>query len=141
MCFSENSDMSKRTRASASSKTSAASVFASSVLPTPVGPRNANAAMGFDGSPSPALDRRTASATSAQASGWPTTRAASVASRSRSFCRSVDTSRAADTPVHAATTAAMSSGVTVSRATMDPLSWSSASSMAASFCSSSGMAV
>ena len=57
------SDMSMRTIARSSSKRNSASVRASSVLPTPVGPRNRNEPIGRFGSDSPARDRRIAFAT------------------------------------------------------------------------------
>src|SRR5660398_319802 len=49
-CFSEYSDMSIRTIARSSSNRKSASAFASSVLPTPVGPRNRNEPVGRSGS-------------------------------------------------------------------------------------------
>ena len=48
-CFSPYSDMSMRTIACSSSNKNSASVFASSVLPTPVGPRNRNEPVGGSG--------------------------------------------------------------------------------------------
>ena len=57
------SDMSMRTIARSSSNRKSASVRASSVLPTPVGPRNRNEPIGRFGSDSPARDRRIAFAT------------------------------------------------------------------------------
>ena len=49
----------------------------SSVLPTPVGPRNMNEPIGRCGSCKPARARRTAVETALTASAWPTTRCAS----------------------------------------------------------------
>ena len=57
------SDMSMRTIARSSSNRNSASVRASSVLPTPVGPRNRNEPIGRCGSESPARERRIAFAT------------------------------------------------------------------------------
>ena len=68
------SDMSMRSTARSSSKSSAASVRASSVLPTPVGPRNRNEPIGRSGSPRPERERRMALETASTASSWPTTR-------------------------------------------------------------------
>ena len=51
------SDMSMRTMASSLSNSRLASALESSVLPTPVGPRNRKLAMGRFGSLRPALDR------------------------------------------------------------------------------------
>ena len=48
-----------------------ASARASSVLPTPVGPRNRNEPIGRSGSCSPARERRSAVATASIASSWP----------------------------------------------------------------------
>jgi hypothetical protein len=56
-CFSIYSDISIRTNASSVSNRYAASAFANSVLPTPVGPRKIKLAMGRLGSASPARDR------------------------------------------------------------------------------------
>ena len=53
--------MSMRTMASSSSKRNSARALASSVLPTPVGPRKMNEPMGRRGSQRPARARRTAS--------------------------------------------------------------------------------
>ena len=59
-CFSMYSDMSMRIIARSSSNMNSASARASSVLPTPVGPRNRNEPIGRLGSLSPARPRRTA---------------------------------------------------------------------------------
>ncbi|SLA74531.1 Uncharacterised protein [Mycobacteroides abscessus subsp. abscessus] len=64
-----------------------ASALASSVLPTPVGPRNRKVATGLLPSRRPARDNRTASATARTASSWPTCSALTSAlpeARSRS---------------------------------------------------------
>ena len=55
------------------SKSASASVFASSVLPTPVGPRNKNEPIGFVGSLIPAFDLIIASLTSETALSCPIT--------------------------------------------------------------------
>ena len=73
-CFSMNSDMSMRTMASSVSNRNSASALHSSVLPTPVGPRNRNEPLGRRGSDSPARERRIAFETMRTASSWPTTR-------------------------------------------------------------------
>ena len=54
------SDMSMRTIASWESNMNSASARASSVLPTPVGPRNRNVPIGRSGSLRPARERRSA---------------------------------------------------------------------------------
>ena len=74
------SDMSMRTIARSSSNRNSASALVSSVLPTPVGPRNRNEPIGRFGSCNPARARRTACETAAIASSWPTTRALSASS-------------------------------------------------------------
>src|SRR5712671_4724225 len=53
-CFSMYSDMSMRMRWSSDSNRNSASALQSSVLPTPVGPRNKNDPYGRFGSPRPA---------------------------------------------------------------------------------------
>ena len=68
------SPMSMRTIACSSSNRNSASARASSVLPTPVGPRNMNEPIGRFGSESPARLRRIALATAVTASSWPITR-------------------------------------------------------------------
>ena len=60
LCFSMYSLMSMRIIACSSSKRNSASARASSVLPTPVGPRKMNEPMGRFGSCKPARARRTA---------------------------------------------------------------------------------
>src|SRR3954465_6369307 len=57
--------MSTRTIARSSSKRNSASALASSVLPTPVGPRKRKEPVGRSGSATPARARRTAPATAA----------------------------------------------------------------------------
>jgi hypothetical protein len=66
--------MSIRTMLSSLSNSAAASVRASSVFPTPVGPRKMNEPIGRRGSFSPERARSTASATAVTASSCPTTR-------------------------------------------------------------------
>src|SRR6186713_3316065 len=56
-CFSMYSDISRRMRLASESKSCSASVFASSVLPTPVGPRNRKLPIGRRGSLMPARAR------------------------------------------------------------------------------------
>ena len=68
--------MSIRTMACSSSNRNSASDLASSVLPTPVGPRNRNEPVGRFGSEMPARERRTASDTARTAGCWPTNRCA-----------------------------------------------------------------
>ena len=72
--FSIYSLMSIRTMFFSESNRASARVLASSVLPTPVGPRNRKEPMGRSGSAMPARERRMASDTRRTASSWPTTR-------------------------------------------------------------------
>src|SRR3979409_2102548 len=65
------SDMSRRTIAVSSLNRYSASALVSSVLPTPVGPRNMNEPIGRFGSCRPARERRTAVATPPTASARP----------------------------------------------------------------------
>ena len=99
---------------SSSSKRVSARARASSVLPTPVGPRKRNEPMGRLGSLMPARARTTASATARTASSWPTTRWCSSSSRWRSFCISPSISFETGMPVQRETTSAMSSSSTSS---------------------------
>src|SRR5574340_1237863 len=87
-CFSMNSLMSMRTMWSAESNRYSASVLHSSVLPTPVGPRNRKEPSGRLGSLKPARERRIASDTTLTASSWPTTRLCSLSSMCSSLSRS-----------------------------------------------------
>ena len=108
------SDMSMRTIASWLSNMNSASARASSVLPTPVGPRNRNVPIGRSGSCSPARERRRALATASTASSWPITRWCRRSSMWMSFSTSPSSSRETGMPVHLATTSATSSASTSS---------------------------
>ena len=110
-----NSDMSIRTIASSVSKRNSASALQSSVLPTPVGPRNRNEPFGRRGSARPARERRIAFETMRTASSWPTTRFASASSIRSSFSFSPSSILETGMPVHLETTSAISSSVTVFR--------------------------
>jgi len=138
--FSMYSDMSMRTMARSLSNKYSASAFASSVLPTPVGPRNMNDPMGLSGSERPARLRRMAPATTFTAWSWPITRSWSFASKSTSFSISPFIILLTGMPVQALTTSAISSSVT-SFLRRDPFSSSSlnCSSAVAKRCLSSGM--
>ncbi len=141
-CFSMYSLMSSRTMFSSLSNIDSASARASSVLPTPVGPRKMNEPMGRFGSLSPARARMTASATACTASSWPMTRSCKMESSRSSFSCSPSSSRATGTPVQRATTSAISSAVTSSCTRRGPplpsfadlAIFSSASFSAFSFC-------
>ena len=106
------SDMSSRIIASSSSNRHCASAFASSVFPTPVGPRKMNEPIGRFGSFSPARARRTASLSASMARSCPTTRSCSVSSMRSSFSLSRSSSRETGMPVIWPTRLAMSSSET-----------------------------
>ena len=134
------SDISMRIIAFSSSKRHSANAFASSVLPTPVGPRNKKLPMGCSGSASPARLRRIAPATAETASSCPITRSCKRSSRSISFSISPCIIFVIGIPVHEETTSAISSSVT-SSFRMVPSAWRASSAAVAAFsCScSSGM--
>ena len=133
------SDMSMRTRWVSSSNRNSARARASSVFPTPVGPRKMNEPMGRLGSCRPARERRTALAMASTAWSCPITR---VCRRSSILVRrscSPSSIFSTGMPVHFDTTAAMSSSVTSSRRKEPPF-WADCSSvfLAPSAFSSSG---
>ena len=103
-----------RTILRSSSNRDWARAFASSVLPTPVGPRKMKDPMGRFSSLSPARPRRMASLTAVTASSCPMTRRWRMSGRRRSFSFSLSTSLLTGTPVQALTTEAISSSVTSS---------------------------
>ena len=106
--------ISMRTMLRSSSKSTSARVLASSVLPTPVGPRKIKEPMGRLGSLMPARARTTASLTAFTASSCPTTRWCRISSRCTSFSRSPLPKRATGMPVQVLTTLAISSSSTSS---------------------------
>ena len=106
--------MSIRTILFSSSNNVCARVFASSVLPTPVGPRNRNDPIGFVGSLIPALERMIASVTFVTASSCPITRLWRTSSRPRIFVFSPSVSFATGIPVQREIILAISSSVTLS---------------------------
>ncbi len=111
-----------------SPKRAAASARASSVLPTPVGPRKRKLPMGRSGSLMPARARRTARATAVMASSWPTTRSWRCSSSFISRARSSSVSWETGMPVVRETTSAMSSAVTLGAcSSAEPAAFSSAS--------------
>src|SRR5258708_7495950 len=79
--------MSMRTMLSSVSKSAAASVLASSVLPTPVGPRKMNDPIGRRGALIPDRARMIASDTNWTPSSWPTRPSCSTSSSPRNFSR------------------------------------------------------
>ena len=113
-CFSAYSLMSKRTRLVSSSNKNSANDLASSVLPTPVGPKSRNEPSGRVVSCRPARARRTACAMASTAWRCPMTRAPMRSSICNSFSRSVSSNRVAGMPVQRLTTRAISSASTAS---------------------------
>ena len=107
-----NSLMSILMSASSLPNMNSASALASSVLPTPVGPRKMNEPMGRLGSLRPARARRTALEIVSIASFWPMTRLWSASSMCSSRSDSSWAIRVTGMPVHIATTWAMSSSPT-----------------------------
>ena len=91
-----------------------ASDFASSVLPTPVGPKNRNEPIGLPGSFIPAFDLIMASVTLVTASSCPITLLWSSVSRCRVLFLSDSVSFATGIPVHLEIILAISSSVTAS---------------------------
>ena len=106
------SDMSIRTIASSSPNRNSASVRASSVLPTPEGPRKMNEPAGRLGSLIPARERRIAFETAVIATSWPITRLCSSSSMRTSFWVSASVSLNTGMPVHIETMSAISSSPT-----------------------------
>mmetsp|Transcript_4669 Transcript_4669/g.8642 ORF Transcript_4669/g.8642 Transcript_4669/m.8642 type:complete len:227 (-) Transcript_4669:413-1093(-) len=116
--------MSKRIMASSLSNMNSLRALQSSVLPTPVGPKNIKLAIGFEGSLSPALDLWIASVTAMTASSCPITLSPRIASIWRSLSLSLVRRLLTGIPVLELTMAAMSSAVTSSlRRSFEP-SWS-----------------
>ena len=103
------SDMSTWIIASSSPNRNSASVRASSVLPTPEGPRKMNEPVGRFGSLMPARARRIDLDTATIATSWPMTRLCSSSSMRMSFCDSASVSLKTGMPVHIETMSAISS--------------------------------
>src|SRR6266436_4308424 len=98
-CFSMNSDMSKRTSDFSEPNKNSASLRATSVLPTPVGPRKKKQPTGRSGDFSPARLRRIARASAVMALSWLITRLCSSGSMRSSFCCSSSLIEVTPTPV------------------------------------------
>ena len=112
-CFSMNSDMSKRISDFSDPKRNSASRLATSVFPTPVGPRKKKQPTGRNGDFKPARLRRMARASAVMALSWLITRLCSSGSMRNSFCCSSSLMEVTATPVHRDTTSSMSSRVTI----------------------------
>ena len=98
--FSMYSDISIRTILDSSSNSCCANALATSVLPTPVGPRNMKEPNGRFSSWIFAFERMIASDTRRKASGCPITRFESASGRCRIFCLSVLIKRDTSICVH-----------------------------------------
>ena len=122
------SDMSMRTIASSSPNRNSASVRASSVLPTPDGPRKTKEPVGRFGSLRPARERRIAFETTSIAWCWPMTRLCSSSSIRISFWVSASVSLKTGMPVHIETMSAISSSPIDGRSPPSPDSQASSSS-------------
>ncbi len=112
-CFSIYSDISTLNIAFSSLNKNSAKLLLSSVLPTPVGPKNRNEPIGWFGLEMPERERRTAFATASTASSCPIMRFFRWSSRCSSFSRSEESILSVGMPVHLETTLAISSGWTV----------------------------
>ena len=108
------SDISILIMASSVSNNVLAKVFASSVLPTPVGPKNKNEPIGLFSSFKPALALNIALATASTALSWPTTLFWSSASSLNNFSLSLSRRLVTGIPVHLDNTSDISSSVTSS---------------------------
>ena len=98
--------------ASSSPKRKVAKLLASSVFPTPVGPRNKNPPIGRSGLPSPVRLRRIACDTTRTASSCPIIRSWSNSSMCKILSVSLCVIRVTGIPVHLEATSAISSSVT-----------------------------
>ena len=129
------SDMSTWIIASSSPNRNSASVRASSVFPTPDGPRKMNEPVGRFGSLIPARARRIDFATATIASSWPITRLCSSSSIRTSLCDSASVSLKTGMPVHIETMSAISSSP-ISGCSAPPSSARQLSSSSRFFCES-----
>ena len=108
------SDISIRIMFFSESNNASESALASSVLPTPVGPRKINDPIGRFSSFKPALARRTASATACTPSSCPMTLLCRISGSFNSFSRSLSTSLLTGILVQPEITSAISSSPTSS---------------------------
>ena len=124
-----------RTILFSSSNRLCANAFASSVFPTPVGPRKRNDPIGLLGSLIPALERMIASVTSSTPSSWPMTLLWSSSARWSVLFLSLSFNFATGIPVHLETILAISSSVTASWTRDNSFSLTFSSSSSSCFCS------
>ncbi|CRH46557.1 Uncharacterised protein [Chlamydia trachomatis] len=113
-CFSIYSVMSNRIIASSLLNKSSANALASSVFPTPVGPRNRNTPRGRCGSLNPTRAARIESLTAAIAKGCPTTLSSKDSSNTNNFSDSPSNIFCTGIPVQFATTCAINRSSTSS---------------------------
>ena len=107
-CFSMYSDMSIRTMLDSSSNMNWANDLASSVFPTPVGPKKMKLPIGRRGSLRPERDLLIASATAMTASSWPMSRWWRLSSMCTNRSPSPSKRRPVGMPVHFETSSAIS---------------------------------
>ena len=123
-----------RTILFSSSNRFSASAFASSVLPTPVGPRKRKEPIGLVGSLIPALERMIASVTFVTPSSCPMTRLWSSSARCSVLLLSLSFNFATGIPVQREMILAISSSVTLSWTSDRSSSFTFASSSSSCFC-------
>ena len=112
--------MSKRSIDALEPNNSEASAFASSVFPTPVGPRNRKEPIGLSVLDRPDLLRRMEFDTAVTAFDWPIRRSCSLLSSFASFSDSFSVNFVTGIPVHLAMISAMSFSVISSRISLCP---------------------
>ena len=122
------SDISIRTMCFSSLNSSSASFFASSVLPTPVGPRKRKQPVGFPSRESPSRERRMALLTASMAADCPTTFSLSRCGSWIKRSRSEVLRRSIGMPVQLLTTWQMSFAVTSSLSIRESFCFSISSS-------------
>ena len=123
-----------------SSNKLSAKAFASSVLPTPVGPRNRNEPIGLRGSLIPALERIIASDTFSTASSWPITLLCKMSLKCNNFSLSPSINLLTGIPVHLEMIFVISSSVTLFLSKPSSLLFSDiSSSFSNSFCNSGSL--
>ena len=120
------------------SKRASDRALASSVFPTPVGPRKMKEPIGLFSSLRPALALRIASETALTPASCPITLLCSISGSFRSFSLSLSTSLLTGMPVQPEMTSAISSSVTSSLSSRSPSPAEACSFSSVSFFSSSG---
>ena len=114
LCFSMYSDISILMIFRSESNNASDKALASSVLPTPVGPKNINEPIGLFSAFKPALALKIAWLTASIPSSWPMTLLCKIFGKFKSLSFSLSTNFDTGTPVHCETTSAISSSETSS---------------------------